>query len=80
MDTVVASLHPPARDLGELEALLGEAGARDPRITGYTVVLTSDSDSRRHAVRAAGEALDRVGGTSIEITRRDTAQTAVRGS
>ena len=70
METVVARFHHPARDLDELEELLGEAGASEPRITGYTVVLTFDTDSHDQAIEAARKALDRVGATRIKVTKR----------
>jgi len=70
VETVVARFHHPIRDLDELEVLLGRAGARDPHITGYTVVLTFDSDSHEDAVETAREVLDRVGATRIKITKR----------
>ena len=76
METVVARFHHPTRDLDELEAALSEAGARAPRITGYTVVLTFDSDSHEDAVEAARETLNRVGATRIKVTRRGTKLTA----
>jgi hypothetical protein len=74
VETVVARFHHPTRDLDELEELLGEAGAGDPRITGYTVVLTFDSDSHEHAMKAARKALDRVGATRIKVTKRGMKQ------
>ena len=75
METIVARFHHPARDLDELETALSEAGARDPRITGYTVVLTFDSDSHEHAVKAARKTLDRIGATRIKVTKRGQKQT-----
>ena len=57
MDTVVARFHHLGRDLDELEDALVAAGARDARITGYTVVLTFDSDSHDEATEWARRAL-----------------------
>jgi len=70
VDTVVARFHHLGRDLDELEDALVAAGARDARITGYTVVLTFDSDSHDEATEWARRALDRIGATKIKITKR----------
>jgi hypothetical protein len=77
VETVVARFHHPTRDLDELEELLGDAGAKAPRITGYTVVLTFDSDSHEQAIQAARKALDRVGATRIKVTKRGKKLAAV---
>ena len=69
MHTVIARFHHLNRDLGDLESDLVQAGAEDAHITGYTVALTFDAESRERASEAARRVLDRVGATGIRIHR-----------
>jgi hypothetical protein len=67
VNTVVARFHHPSRDIDQIESDLVRAGARDARVTGYTVALDFGEASEESAVEAARHALDQIGATRIKV-------------
>ena len=67
VNTVVVRFHHPSRDIGQIESDLVRAGARDARVTGYTVALDFGEASKESAVEAARHALDQIGATRIKV-------------
>jgi hypothetical protein len=67
--TVVARFHHVSREPAEIENDLVTRGADDARITGYTVAMTLDAESREEAATVARQLLDGIGATRIKITK-----------
>ena len=69
MHTVVARFHHVSREPAEIENDLVTRGADDAHITGYTVAMTFDTESREEAATVARRLLDGIGATRIKITK-----------
>ena len=76
MHTVVARFHHVSREPAAIENDLVTRGAGDAHITGYTVAMTLDADSRDEAATLARQLLDGIGATRIKITKHGAKRVA----